>query len=784
MSSSDPSMDDEKPSGHGGRWGLGRLFGRGSAANDSDKEHPRTSKWSMGVLNDPDTVEVPGSVLLLAAHRNEPLGLRNMNARNSHSSIPTGFPVDMPMTPGGTRPMPVPGTPGKKSPLPPEEEKKTTDNGEIILDPQPDDSVNDPLNWPSWRRDTALLTLGFYCMLGGGVTPIIAAGFTDVAQAYHVEAETVALTTGLYMMGLGVGSVFASPTAILFGKRPVYLASAVLFIGTSLWAGWSPSFASLIAARVFQGIAVSPVECLPSATIAEIFFLHERAFRIGIYTLLLLGGKNLVPLVSAAIIGRFGWRWVFWIMAMIVGVAGVLLFLFVPETFWDRTPTRKTSNRPSFFRRLSSRYGPHKTPVPAPRISSERPHSPGAENRHHDLHVGFAPDSEHHAGESPGESPSHVHNKNLHVGFNDASEMEKQLDNRSPPESQQPTQPSITVSKPQKAAASSQPDADESLAISPASPSMSRQNAQDSSRLQTPNGRNSIGNSSSNDYFSGRNTADRESISSARLSAPPKIRQYTHNLRQQPAQSFVQQLKPYHGRLNGDKWHKVLLRPFVLFAYPAVLWSAVVYACSIGWLIVISETMAIIYRNPETYNFTALQTGLVYISPFVGGILGTGVAGKISDIIVKAMARRNGGLYEPEFRLVMAIPILITTCIGLMGFGWSAQIHNHWIVPTLFFGVVSFGCSLGSTTSITFCVDSYRQYAGEALVTLNFSKNVLHGLVFSLFFSHWLADDGPKMVYIWIGIIQLILLLWTVPLFIYGKRLRMWTVRKNFMEKL
>jgi MFS family permease len=63
---------------------------------------------------------------------------------------------------------------------------------------------------------------------------------------------------------------------------------------------------------VLQGMAVSPVECLPSATIAEIFFLHERAYRIGIYTLLLLGGKNLVPLVSAAIIEGLDWRWVFW----------------------------------------------------------------------------------------------------------------------------------------------------------------------------------------------------------------------------------------------------------------------------------------------------------------------------------------------------------------------------------------------------------------------------------------------------------------------------------------
>ena len=114
------------------------------------------------------------------------------------------------------------------------------------------------------------------------------------------------------MMGMGIGSVIFSPTAILFGKRPVYLASSILLIACSVWCGSSPNFASLIVARVLQGIAVSPIECLPSATIAEIYFLHERAFRIGIYTLLLLGGKNLVPLVSAVIIETLSWRWVFW----------------------------------------------------------------------------------------------------------------------------------------------------------------------------------------------------------------------------------------------------------------------------------------------------------------------------------------------------------------------------------------------------------------------------------------------------------------------------------------
>jgi len=84
----------------------------------------------------------------------------------------------------------------------------------------------------------------------------------------------------------------------------------------------------------------------------------------------------------------------------------------------------------------------------------------------------------------------------------------------------------------------------------------------------------------------------------------------------------------------------------------------------------------------------------------------------------------------------------------------------------------------GSTTAITFCVDSYRQFAGESLVTLNFSKNVFHGPVFGLFVTGWVESDGPRTVYLWIGIIQLVVLVFTVPMFMFGKRARQWTARE------
>ena len=203
-------------------------------------------------------------------------------------------------------------TPPPTSLEPTQGDSKHTKDGKFVLVPQPDDNPNDPLNWAPWRRDIALLCLGWHCLLGGGQTPALAAGFGQVGSEFHVSFGQVALTAGLFMMGLGVGSLISSPLALLYGKRPVYLGGTLLFFAAALWCATTHHFHSLLVARVIMGIGVSPCESLPSATITEIFFLHERAYRIGIYTLLLLSGKNLVPLVSAVIINSMGWRWVFW----------------------------------------------------------------------------------------------------------------------------------------------------------------------------------------------------------------------------------------------------------------------------------------------------------------------------------------------------------------------------------------------------------------------------------------------------------------------------------------
>ncbi|KAL8790328.1 MAG: hypothetical protein Q9213_000680 [Squamulea squamosa] len=608
----------------------------------------KPKKWSMGILNDALTDEVPGSVLLMTnTTRNEPLGLRNAPARTSASSLPSVYP-----------PTPRPSTTPKLS----EQEMKKTKDGTMILDPQPDDSMNDPLNWPALRRDVALLSLGFYCMLGGGMTPVLAAGFNNVAETYNVSVPQVALTTGLYMMGLGI-------------------------------------------------------------------------------------------------------------IVIVVGFCFFLMFFFVPETFWDRTPHRAAKNGNPSFKSISglfhhTQHEKNRPTVPANVSASEEQATSLQELRtENGAHTSIA--------------HRRQYKKANHVGFADSSASEDEVvlslsdggNNTNTHSTWSPPRLNMVkvetanglINEPRKLTPYPEP-----LPISSTSADINQAIA--NHEEPTP-----------------ASTQPKSALTvptaySDKKSPTVGPQHYTNYLRSQPPKTYIQTLKPWNGQLRHENWFKVAIRPFILFAYPAILWSALVYSLSIGWLIVLSESVSEIYRTKD-YNFSSLGVGLVYISPFVGGILGTAVAGKVSDVIVRAMSRRNDGVYEPEFRLVMAIPVAVSTCIGLMGFGWSAAEKDKWIVPTIFFGIISFGSSLGSTTSITFAVDSYRMYAGEGLVTLNFSKNIFHGLVFSLFFNHWLEAKGSKSVFLAIGGIQLACLLTTIPMYIYGKRARMWTYRKNLMEK-
>jgi MFS family permease len=75
---------------------------------------------------------------------------------------------------------------------------------------------------------------------------------------------------------LGTSNILWVPLANTFGRRLIILISLLMLMGFSLWAAEAKSYGSLIAARVFMGLAAAPAEAVAPSVVGEVFFVHQR----------------------------------------------------------------------------------------------------------------------------------------------------------------------------------------------------------------------------------------------------------------------------------------------------------------------------------------------------------------------------------------------------------------------------------------------------------------------------------------------------------------------------
>ncbi|KAH6888685.1 major facilitator superfamily domain-containing protein [Thelonectria olida] len=221
------------------------------------------------------------------------------------------------------------------------------DTNALILIPTPSRDPNDPLNWPQWRK---YYTAGLVCLamtmsnfLSGGPSiaivstaldffPDAAANGTLVSSAIPKVAYFFT-TTSLLM---GVGCFFWVPMTNKFGRRPVYLASYLLYFAVALWLIFDKSYAGFLTGRILMGFGAGAAETIAPISIADIFFLHERGAIMSFYNCALSVGVALGMVISGLITIDHGWRTIYLVSAVLVGFVLVLIFLTFPETSYHR----------------------------------------------------------------------------------------------------------------------------------------------------------------------------------------------------------------------------------------------------------------------------------------------------------------------------------------------------------------------------------------------------------------------------------------------------------------
>lgn len=190
------------------------------------------------------------------------------------------------------------------------------------------------------------------------------------------------------------------------------------------------------------------------------------------------------------------------------------------------------------------------------------------------------------------------------------------------------------------------------------------------------------------------------------------IRGRTHPGANTPKKTFKQNLLPFSGRKTDESFFKLFLRPFPLFAHPAVMWACLIQGTMIGWTVFIGIVLAAFFLGPPLF-WNEVNTGYAYTGAFVGAIFGFLIAGALADWSAKYLTRKNNGIYEPEFRILLVIPQLIFGCSGLFLFGVTAPrlIDFHWSIPIIGFALEVCGMVIGAVSASLYIVDAHRRWS-------------------------------------------------------------------------
>ncbi|PZU94282.1 MAG: MFS transporter [Chelatococcus sp.] len=182
----------------------------------------------------------------------------------------------------------------------------------------------------------------------------------EMAESLGIAAanERQWIITG-YLLGFGVAQVVYGTIADRYGRKPVLLFGLVVYVLASAGAAFSGSLATMMAARVLQGVGAAATRVLVVSIVRDCYSGRDMARVMSLAMIVFLAVPILAPSVGQAILLVAPWRWIFGVL----GLFGMAVLFWVgmrlPETQdpRDRRPIEPASVVAAFRTVLTTRIG-------------------------------------------------------------------------------------------------------------------------------------------------------------------------------------------------------------------------------------------------------------------------------------------------------------------------------------------------------------------------------------------------------------------------------------------
>lgn len=200
----------------------------------------------------------------------------------------------------------------------------------------------EPHDYPKYAQFLMVFTVAYGANMGPMGGAVILPAMESMLDDNRLNTNSkglINISYGLYVLSLGICSLWWSNASEIFGRRSIYVVSFSLFLGFVVGCALSNSMGMFMAFRVLSGGCAAAVQSVGAGTIGDMFIPTERATAMGYFYLGPLVGPMIGPIVGGAVVEKYGWRGTQWFTAIIGATNLLCVILFLPETLrYDDVP--------------------------------------------------------------------------------------------------------------------------------------------------------------------------------------------------------------------------------------------------------------------------------------------------------------------------------------------------------------------------------------------------------------------------------------------------------------
>ncbi|EAS30292.3 multidrug resistance protein [Coccidioides immitis RS] len=206
----------------------------------------------------------------------------------------------------------------------------------------PDDPQN-PLNWKIKKKVMIVSSIAIITFITPLGSSMFAPGVADVMREFQSHSpELASFVVSVYLLGYAFGPLILAPMSELYGRSPVYHVCNVFFVVFNVACAVANSLDSLIVFRFFAGVAGSAPLTIGAGSMADMIRQEKRGAAMAAWALGPLLGPVIGPIAGGYLTEAKGWRWTFWVLAIVSGAITINTFIFMRESYHPILLARKT----------------------------------------------------------------------------------------------------------------------------------------------------------------------------------------------------------------------------------------------------------------------------------------------------------------------------------------------------------------------------------------------------------------------------------------------------------